>query len=170
MKDISLLVNKYRETVRHLWNTSFFVGDELSDYSQDTLDYFQRIDQLLFSSLVLEKIGLQAFEKEYDREILSKPLEFIHVVPSAEDGVQILINRSGPPATGYWDDPINRVKPLEVDLRFLGYFDWNPYGHLNLQYYRVRIMACLPHPHLVGRDALLETSNARVLFDDKQGT
>jgi len=78
-----------------------------------------------------------------------------------------MINRSGPKATGYWDDPVKQVKPSEVDLRYIGLFDWNSYGFLDCQYYRVRIASFSSQPHLVGSDALLETGYAHVYLDDQ---
>ena len=118
--------------------------------------------------LVLEKIGKHDSKNEYDPENQLNALPFLLVIPSSQEGVPTMINRSGPPATGYWDDPIDRLTPAEVNLQFIGYFDWNPYGFKDLQYFRVRIASSLPHPHLVGRDALLETNHARVFFDESQ--
>ncbi len=35
----------------------------------------------------------------------------------------IHVNRSADVTSGYWDDPVNRVEPDVLDLRFVQYFD-----------------------------------------------
>ncbi len=67
----------------------------------------------------------------------------------------IHVNRSAEMTSGYWDDPVNRVEPDALDLRFGQYFDWWQLGFRDFAYYRVRIEGSRPHPGLIGRDALV---------------
>lgn len=76
MKDITHLFQKYRECVRNLWNTYFFIDVHLSSYSDDILDRFATIDQQLFATLCLSPIGKLRYFPEYHRETTSKPIPF----------------------------------------------------------------------------------------------
>lgn len=164
MKDITDILNKYRECARHLWNNYFFIDEELSSYTQDQLDRYEAIDRHLFAELILDPLAKVSCQEEYFRAYPpSEPLSFLHIVPSVSGEVPILINRSG--ASGYWDDPVNKVASSEVDLRFIEYFDWNSYGRRDFKFYRVRIVKFLKYPQLEGRDALLEVCHARVFIE-----
>ena len=163
MKDVTDILSKYCECTGHLWNNYFFIDEKLSSYTHDQLDRYEAIDRLLFAELVLDPLAKVSCQEEYFREYPpSEPLSFLRVVPAVSDEVPILINRSG--ASGYWDDPINRVLSSDVDLRFIGYFDWNRYDLRDFQFYLVRIVKSSRHPQLVGRDALLEVHHARVFL------
>jgi hypothetical protein len=91
-------------------------------------------------------------------------LRFLRVVPTGEDGTPILINRTSPPA-GYWDHPVRSVKPEEVVLRFVRFWDWDDLGHRDFEYIEVAIEAFPQHSDLVARPALLEVQHVRVFFD-----
>jgi hypothetical protein len=81
------------------------------------------------------------------------------------DPFPIMIAR--PSTSGkYWDDPVNRLRLSGVSLLFIDYFDWDRFGYIDMQYYRVRILSCDEHPHLVGREALLDVHHASVYFED----
>ena len=41
--------------------------------------------------------------------------------------------------TGYWDDPVNLVKPGQAELLFIAHFDWNQMDYIDLRYYPVKI-------------------------------
>jgi len=69
--------------------------------------------------------------------------------------------RPGAP-TGYWDDPVNLVKPGQVELLFIAYFDWDEMDYIDLRYYRVKIASIDTHSELVGREALIERQHAAI--------
>jgi hypothetical protein len=74
--------------------------------------------------------------------------------------------RPGTP-TGYWDDPVNLVKPGQAELLFIAYFDWNQMDYIDLRYYRVKIASFDAKSELVGREALIERQNAAVHLVDE---
>ncbi|MCW1926097.1 hypothetical protein OKA05_26295 [Luteolibacter arcticus] len=69
------------------------------------------------------------------------------------------------PAAGTWDHPVTLLEASAVDLRLVSFFDWETAGTRDLQFLRVRIVHA-NDPSLVGRDALLETSDCRVEYVD----
>jgi len=68
---------------------------------------------------------------------------------------------------GYWDHPVNRIRPGEAEMHFLEYFDWNRLDYLDFRYYRVQIAKFDSRPELVGREALIERQQANVHLTDE---
>lgn len=159
MEDVTSLLNNYRECSRHLWNSYYLNLFTTLRASDDILDRFESIDRILFSSLVLVKLGKLSFENDFGRN----PLQFLHVEPTTEES-PILINRPSTDGNKYWDESVNRITASECGLHFMGYFDWNKYSFADYAYYWVKIASLTKHPDLVGREALILTSNARVLY------
>ena len=158
MQDVTAVLDGYRECVRHLWNIQFRADDNAPP-SAEIQDYFEEITYRLFEVLVLIKLGRRGgrLRVGYD------PFPFLRVTPLPGVTVPIMIERPRPgDRNHYWDDPVNRVNAAEVELSFIGYFDWEPYGVMDCRYYHVRITAFATQPHLVGRDALVETTYGRV--------
>jgi hypothetical protein len=159
MTDVTLTMNVYRECTRNLWNTYFLPLAGEQDF--DLRDRFGEIEKLLFSVLVLEQLGIDPTSQTDHHE----PVKALKLVPCADSGVPIMINRPSEDGNKYWDDPVDRVSPTEVDLRFIECFDWDVCGHLEMRYYMARIASFPDQPHLVGRDALIDTSYVKVILD-----
>lgn len=149
MREVTSVMDHYRSVVRSIWNEGFWTQQELRDW--DSLDRFKEIRKLLFHALVVATL---------EAAVQAPTLQ---VVPLDSGPVPILIHR---PREGdrnhYWDDPVRELKATEAELHFLDYFDWNEMDYIDFQYYRVRIVQFKPHPHLVGREALLEHQYAKV--------
>jgi hypothetical protein len=164
MKDVSNVFDHYRSSARAIWNTAFWPDPDFRNW--DSIDQFHEIEKRLFRELVLAKL---------DREcplcdLFLRPIPFFQVAPSILHGTRILIQnpRPGKP-TGYWDDPVNLIKPREAELFFIAYFDWDQMDYIDLRYYRVKIVSFDAHPELVGREALIERQHARVHLTDEIG-
>jgi hypothetical protein len=165
-RDITELMEHYRETARHLWNT----GYRWLEATPDTfllVEDFEAIAPQLFRTFVLEELRFLRVPAEPvprtetgDRALTSA----FRVVP-AGCGMDILINRETP-RCGYWDDPVNRVEPGEAELQFFEYFDYDVQGLRDFEYYEVLILRFDRHPHLVGRNALVRVRHSRVLLDE----
>jgi hypothetical protein len=163
MTDVTQLFSTYRECVRHLWNTYFRpVAEPSQDW--DLRDEFDTIARGIFSSLVLRAIGV--FDGELAPEYSAEPsaLPGFRVVPAVEHGTPIFINRDLP-RSGYWDHPVSRVRPEEVELHLLRFFDFDELGYRDFRYFEVVIHASTKYPEIVGRSALIEVEHAKVLFD-----
>jgi hypothetical protein len=131
----------------------------------DMRDAYEDICVKLFSALVLNRVGRNNHTKSraYDRS--PEPLSFFRVVPSPSGGVPIRVNREKNNSQ-YWDHPTTLVKPDEVDMRFIDFFDFGVLDFRDFQYCRVRIVGSNANADLVGRDALLECRDIVILFDD----
>lgn len=159
MKDVTSIFKNYRECARHLRNT-YFPAKGSFEEAWDIIDDFKEIDGQLFQSLVLKKLKPFTWEK-----LFKEPIPFLQILPSSPT-IPILINRPSDDRNWYWDDPINSLSQGDAELHFIGFFDWDQIEQPDWEYYRVRIFGFSKHSRLVGRDALIKTNHANVLFKD----
>lgn len=154
MRDITELMNAYRECSRNLWNVYFSKRKDIGD----ALDVFGQIRELLFDSIVLSELS---YEGEAEGADIPPPA--LRVVPQRS---LILIQRLSESA-GYWDqDKDMVVGPGDITLAFLDYFDfWKP-PMMDFRYFRCRVLSFPSHPDYEGREALLEVSSAQVFHDE----
>lgn len=159
MRDITDIMDHYRVVARSVWNFGFSVIDELRNW--DSRDHFDQIEKLVFKALVDARLA-----NEHACDLATVPEHEYHIVPQGVGPVPILIQcpREGD-RNRYWDDPVKEVKASDAEFHFLDFFDWDQLGYADFQYYRVRIVAFPSKPHLVGREALIEHKNARVVLD-----
>jgi len=166
MRDITEIMNRYRECTRNLWNIYFL--EQISQGDEwDLCDEYEEICSLFFSSLVLRAVDQLSYKKSLAYKSVTEPISIFRVVPSAESGVPIYINRDVP-CTGYWDYPLSIIKPSDVDLRFIDFFDFDRKGFRDFQYCRVRIVGSDTYPEIIGRDALLESNNVKIIFEEEE--
>ena len=157
VKDVSSIFDHYRMSARTIWNTAFWPDQDFRNW--DSIDQFHQIEKLLFQELVLAKV-----DREWPlQDIFGNAIPFFHLVPSSVHGATILIQKPRPEKpTGYWDDPVNFVKPGQAELLFIAYFEWDQMDYIDLRYYRVKIASFDAHSELVGREALIERQHAAI--------
>src|SRR5579864_5503510 len=115
MRDITELMNAYRECSRNLWNVYFSKRENIGG----SLDAFERLRELLFDSLVMCELS---YEGDGEGEDIPPPV--LKVVP--RESSLILIKRlTGPGEAGYWDQEKDlAVGPEDITLLFIDYFDF----------------------------------------------
>lgn len=156
--DVTAIFDHYRVSARSIWNTAFWPDPQLREW--DFIDAFDDIQRILFDSLVLSKIDME-FSAEH---LFRKAIPFIHVSPAAGQCPIMIQNPRGPNMRGYWDDPVNQISANSVEIHFIDFFDWNRMAVRDFHYYRVSIVRFDEYPHLLGREALIESQYASVLF------
>jgi hypothetical protein len=78
MRDVIGVLDHYRVSARGIWNAAFWPDPELRNW--DSVDRFDDIQRILFSELVLGKLG-----RDWPIDDLFRiPILFLRVVPSAE--------------------------------------------------------------------------------------
>jgi hypothetical protein len=150
MRDVTDVLNTYRECLRHIWN-AYFAPDARGDTDWDSVEDFDTASGYRFRALVLRKIEREEAGTRVLDETLAEPLLFLRI--DRDPCGEILINRQQ--SRGYWDHPLRTVEKGDLDLALLGYFDWDVTGHRDLAYYRTRIVDSSKYPDVVGKDALV---------------
>jgi hypothetical protein len=144
MRDVSGVFDHYRISARAVWNTAFWPDQDFRNW--DSIEQFQEIEKLLFQELVLGKLA-----REWPlQNLFDAAIPFFCIVPSHGHGSPIMIQNPRPGApSGYWDHPVNLLRPSDAELHFIAFFDWNLMDYIDLRYYRVRIASFDAHPELV---------------------
>jgi hypothetical protein len=157
MRDITELMNAYRECSRNLWNV-YFSGREDVGSSEDA---FEQIRRLLFDSLVVNELS---YEGEAQGEDIPPPA--LRVVPERRS--LILIKRlTEPGKAGYWDQVKDMVVgPDDITLAFVDYFDFYKVPIKEFRYYLCKILSFPSHVDYEGREALLEVLSTKVFHDE----
>lgn len=162
MREITFLLNSFREASRVLWN-NFFRTDV---QAPERVDEFDRVRLILFRELVLSHLGAAgttlAPELSLDHFVVEPvdPVLFIRVQPVA-DHLPLFVNRDqlqGP----YWDAEPRTISANDCELAFIDYFDFDAQGFRDFRYYRVRLERCRNHPNIAGRNALIAVEHARL--------
>lgn len=154
MIDITQQLLAYREVVRHIWNSCL----ASRAHTASAQEAYERVCEELFGVLVLDSIS----SNENVNLLNNVGFQSIRVVPLIPEGVPILVNRESPSGP-YWDAPLTAVSPSSAELTFIGFFDWDSYGQIDLQYFRVRILSSTGNPQTIGHEALIEVRNAKVV-------
>jgi hypothetical protein len=155
--DVTRIFEAYREAARHLRNTSFSTRDS-GDW--DTIADFEIVNKILFDRMVLERIPPKTPPVPREAIEMNKFL----LEPSG-GGMWAMISRDRP-AAGYWDHPVDTLLPGEAVLAFREYFDWDQHGLIDFRFYRASILESSRYPDLEGREALIETIHARIIYTE----
>lgn len=156
--DVTAKLLTYREAARGLWNN--FLRRELrGEVDFEAVGRFHAVCAALFEDLVIRPLGMVDVELPDEGEAYP----FLNVRLGSPDA-PVQVHR--PTKDGkYWDDPVRRLKADGLRLQFIGFYDFDDFGFIDFQFFRVRIAECAEHPHLVGREALIEVPHALVEFE-----
>jgi len=105
MKDITNILQSYRECVRHLWNANFLALLPTAQDRWNLRDQFDEVGSVLFSALVVDRLGVQAeacsaYMLRLNRRPPSQALPWLRVVPISDHGTPIMINRDATADSG----------------------------------------------------------------------
>jgi len=158
MRDITELMNTYRECSRNLWNV-YFSRRGNGGASQDA---FGQIQELLFDSLVVSELSYEG-----EAEGVEIPPPALKVAP--RETSLILIKRlSEPGEAGYWDQEKDMVVgPDDITLVLIDYFDFSQVPIKEFHYYLCKVLSFPSHVEYEGREALIEVLKVKVFHDQQ---
>ncbi|HWM70576.1 MAG TPA: hypothetical protein VNO35_28665 [Steroidobacteraceae bacterium] len=162
MNDVTESLWEYLEAKRHLWNIHFR-GKVDSLQHCPILDEFEKIDRSLFRALVVEDIVNS--DDASRRRLIEKPWELLRVY--LQPGLESIRMIVSDPISGLnrsWNRPEILKVPEEFDFGFIEFFEWNRYGYTNFPLIRVTVDHRSKMPALSGREALIESGQARFVL------
>lgn len=120
--------------------------------SPEIQEAFGEIDQGLMRGIVLAPLGMANRSNEYRRG----PLSWLVVQPS-EHLQEWSVQYGEVDAAGNtrWSMPLVLPTTGQIVFEFFDFFDWRPYGVIDLPYVRVRIRDLPSRPDLQGLMALV---------------
>src|SRR5262245_15960905 len=130
MRDITDLMNVYRECSRNLWNVCFAKREDVGG----SLDAFGQIRALLFDALVVSDLS---YEGTAEGDEIPPPV--LKVVPRGPSLI-LIKSLSAPGEAGDWDQEKDMlVGPDDVTLEFVDYFDFCQVPIKDFYYYLCEI-------------------------------
>jgi hypothetical protein len=141
------LMADFRVASRKLFNRFFRIAGpwENQEAAWSLVERFNDLESVLFRKMVSEALNIEGIDYGH-------PQEDILVV--GQDGISALINREID--SGYWDFPTSTI-PVDAEMQFISFFDWDALAMRDNRYARVRIAACDSNQALVGKHALLDS-------------
>jgi hypothetical protein len=159
MRDVTDLMNAYRECSRSLWNVYFSRRENIGG----CLDAFEQIRRLLFDSLVLSELCYEGDARDEDI-----PPPVLKIVPRARS--LILIRRPSDDGNCYWDQEKDMVVgPDDIALVFVDYFDFSQIPMMDFRFFRCKIHSFPSRAEYEGREALIDAVDGRVFHDEESG-
>lgn len=157
MQDISNSMLEFKDAIRHVWNAYFAKSD--SPMSPEIQDAFALVEEGLFSAIVLIPLGIPERASEYRKHplsfILVKPAEYLQKFP-------LRVCKREENGNTTVEEPISISVDEQSAFEFFDYFDWYPYGHIDLPYVRARVASLPSQPSLQGAMVLIEQIHCRV--------
>lgn len=156
MQDISASMLEFKDAIRHVWNTYFVKSD--SPMSPEVQRAFESVEIGLFQVLVLTPLDM--FDR-YD-QYRQQPLSFIQVQPTRTiNELPLQVGKRDVNGNTVWEMPISVSVDDQSTFEFFDYFDWNPYGYIDLPYVRARVASLPSQPSLQGSMVLIEQTYCR---------
>jgi hypothetical protein len=132
MENITEDMLRFKEAVRHLWNTYFLEAG--SPMSAELQESFEKIERELLRALVLTPSEMPGAADNYRRgplPILLQAKAGLFDLPVQFGSVDANRNMT-------WEVPCAVPASVVSQYRFVEFFDWNPYGHIDLNYVKAR--------------------------------
>ena len=151
---------RFREAVRHNWNTYFFDADDVM--SSDISASFWHVEQGLFQGVVLCACNITRTNVNY-----GSVLAAITVTPRSEHSGQIFLQIGTRSESGMaWEAPVSFEVKKDSRFEFVRFFDWNPYEQISLSLVEVQVVQWDGPQNIVGCRALVEVGNVNFLISE----
>jgi len=163
MVNVNDLVQRYRLSLRGIWNDCFWSVPERRDF--DSVEVFRALKEPLFSALIARPLGLEERGRVFGPGFRVIPSEY-----ATQGFPNLQVNRSVPSSvtSGIWEPIAGPFNTQESYFTLIDFFDWAPLRMLDFQYYVVTIDRLEGHQDCVGRHALIEVTYGDVVWDDSQ--
>lgn len=153
MRDVTREMQRFRESVRHNWNTYFLDLDDRM--SSDIQEAYSSVERGLFKAIIgLDSGGdISEYRKRPISWLLVKPTDIL-------TEVSIQLAEDGGSGNVSWTLPLS-VSCEGAIFEFFDFFDWYSYGPIDLALVRARVKALPGRPESEGLFALLEQKDCR---------
>jgi len=151
MRDITNLMLEFKEAVRHSWNMYFAKSD--SPMSPEIQNAFEHVELGLFQAIVLTPMGALDRTDLYRKQ----PLPFILAKPhKVHRELPLQVGMRDENGNTSWATSITVSVDSQSSFEFFEFFDWYPYGYIDLPYVKARVASLESKPSLEGSMVLIE--------------
>jgi hypothetical protein len=159
MIDITEKMLEFKEAVRHIWNSYFANSNE--PMSSETQEAYSDIERALLRVLVFAPHGMGDLAASYRLRVLSEILIKPVYVPG-EMPIQFGHKESN--GNFVWEAETTLKVDEDTRFYFFDFFDWYPYGHVDLPFVRVRALPSTDDQSPGGKVALIEQRHCKFIL------
>ena len=163
MIDITHPMLEFKEAVRHTWNSCFASSDD--PMSPETQEAFSSIERALLRVLVLAPHGVGDLADSYRLRVLSSVL----VKPAYAPGeMPIRFGLRDQNRNVVWDEETTIKVDDSTQFHFFDFFDWYPYGYVDLPFVRARGLPQIGNESNEGKLILIEQRHCQFMLVTSQ--
>jgi hypothetical protein len=134
MIDVTVQMLEFKEAVRHTWNSYFL--KTTNPMSSEIQEAFSNIERSLLRVIVLAQHGMGNLADSYR----TRPLQNIVVKPARIPGeIPIQFGKKNQNGNILWDVESMIKVNEQTYFEFFDFFDWDPYGHVDMSFVRARM-------------------------------
>jgi hypothetical protein len=168
MTDVTNLVQQYRLLLRHIWNTCFWGDPALRDWR--SVKVFDELKGPLFLALVADRLDPPPSELPPAGNVFGPSFRVVGNLRSesrpAFGSLYVDVGFDGSSQGKCWDHLVGPFLTDGIRLALIDFYDWTPLGYRDFRYYLVRIESFNDQPDKVGREAMVDVSEADVFWED----
>jgi len=132
MEDITEDMLRFKEAVRHVWNA--YLLESGSPMSPELQDSFSKIERELLRAVVLLPNGVPNLADDYRH----RPMAILVQAKAGLSDIPVQFGSLDANRNMKWELPCSVAAADVSQYRFIEFFDWNPYGHIDLSYVKAR--------------------------------
>lgn len=159
MIDITEEMLEFKEAIRHTWNSCFAKSNE--PMSSETQEAFSNIERALLRVLVLAPHGMGDLADSYHLRVLSNVLIKPVYVPGE---LPIRLGHKEPNGNVIWDEETTIEVDEDTQFHFFDFFDWYPYGQVDLPFVRARMLPQTDDKSGEGQRVLIEQRHCKFIL------
>lgn len=130
MEDITAEMLLFKEAVRHVWNA--YLLEAASPMSPELQESFAKIERELLRAIVLLPNGIPDLADSYRRI----PLPILIQAKGGLSDIPVQFGSLDANFNMKWELPCSVPAPEVSQYRFVEFFDWDPYGYIDMSYVR----------------------------------
>jgi hypothetical protein len=163
--NVTEIFQRYRQCLRDIWNVYFWRDPDRRNWN--SVSVFERLKPCIFHTLVFESLADRcACEPSH----VAGRFEIVPNMPDSEGArlaTHVIVTKKEREGRS-WKEELVTLKASEVTLDFVDVFDWTMMGYVDFRYYVAKIVRLENRSDLVGFEALIEVSQAEVIWVDER--
>ena len=157
--NISTQILEFKEAVRHAWNSYFIRIPQ--EVQVESFIYYEELEMSLFWALVVSPLKLNIDVNNFRQG----PFDKIEVVvKEVHQEFSLKARTEDENGTVGWSDVHNLPSSKNQVFKFIDFFDWYPYGFIDLPYIRCLIERLPQQQNLEGNFALIATEYVDFIY------
>lgn len=157
------IIQNYRFALRCLWNGHYWKDERFRDF--ESVRDFEKILAPLFRGLVTRRLEPLAELPKPGQPLFGSTFQIVPGMDTEQISTMFVNMQSADNPDNSWEVVAGPFSRDQIKLTLIDFFDWSVHTWRDFRYYKVKILHLQGRPELVGREGLVEVSEADVLWN-----